>query len=86
MDYLIDPSFQGVNKNFVFSFKDNAHQIRYTGYFLSKVEIKDYNIMINGQSFFDQPVKDDLRTYENVWKIMIDQGDHDTTGCLLDYP
>ena len=30
--------------------------------FLPKVEIKDYNFMIDGQNLFDQPVKNDLRT------------------------
>ena len=59
---------------FVLSFENNAHRTRYTGYFLPKVEIKDYNVMINGQSFFDQPVKNDLRIYDNVQKITIGQG------------
>ena len=40
LDYLIDPSFQGVNRLFVLSFQDNAHRTRHTGYFLAKVEIK----------------------------------------------
>ena len=39
------------------------------------VEIKDYNVMINGQSFFDQPVKNNLRTYDNIRKIATSQGD-----------
>ena len=38
--------------------------------------------MIDGQDFFDLPVKNDLRTY-NIQKILIGQGD-DCTGCLLD--
>ena len=42
--------------------------------------------MIDGQNFFDQPVKNNLRTYDNVQKIMIGQGDDYKTGCLLDYP
>ena len=41
--------------------------------------------MINGENFFDQPVKNNKVTYENR-KIAIDQGDDYTTGCLLDYP
>ena len=56
-DYLTDPSFHGVNRLFVLSFGDNAHQANHTGYFLPKVEIKYYNVMINGQNFFDQLVK-----------------------------
>ena len=37
--------------------------------FLPKVKIKDYNLMINRKNFFDQPVKNDLRTSENIRKI-----------------
>ena len=42
--------------------------------------------MIDGQNSFDQPVKNDLRTYDNVVNILIGQRDDYTTGCLLDYP
>ena len=42
--------------------------------------------MINGRNFFDQPVKSHLRTYDNIQKIAIGQGDDYTTGCLLEYP
>ena len=54
----------------------------YSGYYLPNVELKDYNIMINGENFFDQPVKNNKLTYENIRKIAIDQGDDYTTGCL----
>ena len=36
------------------------------------------------KDFFDQPVKNDLRLFDNVWKIAICQRDDYTTGCLLD--
>ena len=42
--------------------------------------------MINGENFFDQPVKDNRITCENIRKIATVQGDDYTTGCLLDYP
>ena len=42
--------------------------------------------MINGQNFFDEPTKNDLRTYDNIQKVTTGQGDDYTTGCLLDYP
>ena len=42
--------------------------------------------MIDGLNFFDQPVKNDLRTYGIIQKIAIGQGDNYTTVCLLDYP
>ena len=50
------------------------------------VKIKDYNVMTNGRNFFDQPIKSDLKRYDNIRKIGIGQGDDCTTGCLLDYP
>ena len=41
--------------------------------------------MIDGKNFFDQPVKNDKVTYENIRKIATGQGDDYTTGCLLGY-
>ena len=52
-------------------------------YYIPNVEIKDYNVMIDGKNFFDQPVKNNKITYENIRKVATGQGD--TTGCLLDY-
>ena len=42
--------------------------------------------MINGEKCFDQPVKDNKVTYQNIRKIATAQGDDYATGCLLDYP
>ena len=42
--------------------------------------------MIAGRSFFDQPIKNNLKTHDNIRKIATGQGDDYTTGCLLDYP
>ena len=41
--------------------------------------------MIDGKNFFDQPINSMAKTYENIRKITIGQGDDYTTGCLLDY-
>ena len=41
--------------------------------------------MIDGKNFFDQPIKNDKVTYDNIRKIATGQGDDYTTGCLLDY-
>ena len=49
------------------------------------VEMNDYNVMIDGKNIFDQRVKNDKVTYENIRKITTGQGDDHTTGCLLDY-
>ena len=42
--------------------------------------------MIDAKNFFDQPINNDYKTYENIKKIATDKGDDQTTGCLLDYP
>ena len=84
-NYLIDPSFQGVNRLFVLLFENESDREAHAGYYLPKVEIKDYNVMIDGKNLFDHPVKNDLRTYENVQTIATGQGDACTTGCLLNY-
>ena len=41
--------------------------------------------MIDGKNFFDQTINNMIKTYENIRKITIGQGDDYTTGCLLDY-
>ena len=41
--------------------------------------------MVDGKNFFDQPVRNDLITYDSMQKIVTDQADDYTTGCLLDY-
>ena len=57
-----------------------------TRYFLATAEIKNYNIKIDGKNFFDQPVRNNLETYDNIRKVESGQRDDYTTGCLLDYP
>ena len=42
--------------------------------------------MIDGQKFFDQLVKNDMRRYDNIRKMKTVQGDDYTTGCFLGYP
>ena len=62
----MDPTLLGVNRLFILSFENNAYQTKHTIYSLPAVEIKDYNVTINGKNLFDQPVKSDLRTYDNI--------------------
>ena len=54
-------------------------------YYLPTVEIKDSNIVINCENFFDQPIKNNKITYDNIRKIATGKGDDYTNGCLLDY-
>ena len=85
LNYLINPSFQGVSRLFVLSFENENGRTSHSAYYLPKVEIKDYSVMIDGRNFFDQPINSMTKTYENVRKIATGQGGNCTIGCLLDY-
>ena len=63
LNHLIEPSAQGVNRNFVLAFQDDAQRISKRRHYIPNIEIKDYNVMIDGKNFFDQPVKNDKGTY-----------------------
>ena len=86
LNYLVERNFQRVNRLFILAFENDKQRTSAKGYYLPNVEIKDYNIMINGENFFDQPIKYNKVTYQNIRKIVTGQGDDYTTGCLLDYP
>ena len=66
-------------------FENDAKRARNKIYYLANVEIQDYNVLIDGKNFFDQPVKNNKIRYENITKIATGQGDDYTTGCLIDY-
>ena len=81
----IDPSIQGANRLFVLSFEAGAFRTIHMGYFLPTLEIKGYNIVIDGRNSFDHPTKNDLRLCDDFRKITTGQVVDYTTGCLLDY-
>ena len=81
-----EPSFEGINRLFVLAFENYTQRTSSKGYYLPNVEIKNYNVMINGENFFDQPIKDNKVTYESIRKVATGNGDDYTAGCLLDYP
>ena len=54
-------------------------------YFLPRGEIKNYNVLIDGRNFYDQPINDIIKQYDEVRKVSTGYGDDYTTGCLLDY-
>ena len=57
LNHLVEPSFQGINRLFVLAFENDAQRTSKRRYYIPNVEIKDYNVMIDGKNFFDQPVK-----------------------------
>ena len=54
-------------------------------YFLPRVKIENYKIEIDGTNFHDQPINDSIKQYDEIRKVSTGQGDHYTTGCLLDF-
>ena len=66
LNHLIEPSFQGVNRLSVLAFESDAQRTSNKRFYIANVEIKDYNVMINRKKFYDQPVKNDKVTYENI--------------------
>ena len=57
----------------------------HTDYFMTCVEIKDYNGMIDGRNLFNQPLKNNMKTYNNILKTTTGQVHNYTTCCLLFY-
>ena len=86
LNHLINPSFQGVNRLFVLSFENEDQRKSHSTYYLSNVEIKDQNVIIDGKNFFDEPINSRNKTFEKIRKIATGQGDDYTTGGLIDYP
>ena len=63
LNYLIDSTFDKVNRLFVFSFENENDRFSFSKYYTAKVEVKDSNVLIDGKSFFDVPVKNKEETY-----------------------
>ena len=60
LNYLIEPTFTNVNRLFVLSFtrnNDTDRRYSYSNYYVAKVKISDFNVLIDGKSFFYLPVK-----------------------------
>ena len=86
LNYLIDPTFTNVNRLFVLSFPRNNNtdsRYSYSNYYVPKVKINDFNVLIDGKSFFDLPVKNEEETYEKI--IEMSNNNDYTTGNLLDF-
>ena len=91
LNYLIDSTFTNANRLFVFSFQRIAGgnnttkdcRDSFSQYYVPNVRIKDFNILIDGKSFFDLPVKNEKEAYEK--SIDMSNNNDYTTGNLLDF-
>ena len=84
---LIDTSWQGINRLFVLAYLNDATFTvnSYRKYFLPRIKIENYNIEIDGTNFYDQPINDSIKHYDEIRKKSTGQGDDYTTGCLSDF-
>ena len=83
LNYLIDPTFTNVNRLFVLTFKNEDDRSSFSNYYVPKVEIKDFNVLIDGKPFFEIPVKNKEKAFETI--IEMTKNNDYTTGNLLDY-
>ena len=83
LSYLIDPTFTKVNRLYVLSFENEDDRTSFSEYYVPNLQIKDFNVLINGKIFFDMPIKNEEETYEQI--IEMGRNNDYTTDNLLDY-
>ena len=87
---LLDSSYQGVKRLFILAYDnaagDNQVSVDYfKKYFLLRVKIEKYSMEIDGRNFYDQPINDSIKQYDEIRKVSTGQGADYTTGCLLNF-
>ena len=83
MNYLIDPRFNKVNRLFFLLFESEEDRTSFLNYYTPKVDIIDFNVLIDGKRFFDLPIKNNEESYEEI--IEMSKNNVYVTGNLLDY-
>ena len=84
----LDPSFQGVNRLFVMAYNSTNGQPTKNGqrkYYLPRIYLNKYNIIIDGRNFYDNLIENNIEKYRELKKVMIGKGEYYTTGSLLDF-
>ena len=85
LNYLIDTTFSNVTGLFVLSFENEDGRTSYYKYYVPSVEIKDYNVLIDGNALFELPIKNIEENYEKIIQITDHSVIYYTGGNLLDY-
>ena len=83
LNILIDPTFTNVNRLFDLAYQTADDRQLYSQFYLPRVMVKDYNVIIDKLDFFDLPIKTEEEAYEKI--IDISRNNVYTTGNLLDY-
>ena len=72
--FSLDASFQGVNRLFVLAFENTengnkkAERDSHRKYFLPRVDITNSNVLVDGRNFYDQPINDQIKKYDEITK------------------
>ena len=86
--FFLESKFVGVNRLFVIIYSnqdDNIKRYKAKSYYLLRGVIKNYNAIIGGKNFYDQPFDSDIKRFQEIRKLTTEQGESYTNGCLLDY-
>ena len=86
LNYLIDPTFTNINRLFVLSFPRNNNtdsRYSYSNYYVLSVEIKDFNVLIDGKHFFELAVKNQEEACKKI--IEMSRNNDHATGSLLKF-
>ena len=83
LNILIDPTFTNINRLFVLAYRTADDRQSFSQFFLPRVMVKDYNVIIDKLAFFDLPIKTEEEAYEKI--VDISRNNEYTTGNLLDY-
>ena len=84
----LDPSFQVVNRLFVIAYNRANDQPTRNGqrkYYLPRISLNKYNVIIDGRNFYNNPIESDIEKYRELKKVMVGKGEDYTTGSLLDF-
>ena len=83
LNILTDPTFTNANRLFVLAYQTADDRQSFSQFYLPRVMIKDFNVIIDKLAFFDLPIKTKEEAYEKF--IDINRNNEYTTGNLLDY-
>ena len=84
----LHPSFQGVNRLFIMEYNrvdDEPTRNGQRKYYLPRISLNEYNVIIDGRNFYNNPIESNVEKYRELKKVMIRKGEGYTTGSLLDY-
>ena len=83
LNIIIDPTFTNVNRLFVLAYQAAANRQSFSTFYMPRVIVKDFNVIIDKLAFFDLPIKTEEEAYEKI--IDISRNNKYTTGNLIDY-